>query len=66
MLQLRVDELLAERGKNINWLSHELNMSHNKAALIARSQTCQVRFSTLDKLCLIFNCSVSDLFKEVT
>ena len=62
MLRLRIHEILEEQGKTQYWLSKQTGISPNNIAKICNGETSSLRFDTIEKLCLVLNCKISDLF----
>ena len=62
MLYLRINEILEKQGKSVYWLSKETGISQNNMGKICKGETSNIRFDTLEKICIALNCSVNDLF----
>lgn len=64
MLTLKVDKILENQGKTIYWLSKQTGISPNNMGKICNGETKNIRFETLEKLCIVLNCSINDLFES--
>lgn len=62
MIRLRVNELLSENGKTKYWLYKQPGMSYQNFSRMINNQTKSIRYENIELLCLLFNCSPSDLF----
>lgn len=62
MLTLRINEILAEKGKTPYWLGKQTGISQNNIGKICNGETSTIRFDTLEKICKVLNCSINDLF----
>lgn len=62
MLTLKINEILEKQGKTPYWLGKQTGISQNNILNICNSLTSNIRFDTLEKICLALNCSINDLF----
>ena len=62
MLTLRINEILEEKGKTPYWLAKQTGISQNNMGKICKGETSNIRFDTLEKICIALDCSVNDLF----
>lgn len=66
MVQLRIEEILAEQGKTKYWLNKQLgSMCYRNFNNLITNKTISVRFDTLDKLSKALDVPVGDLFSEL-
>jgi putative transcriptional regulator len=71
MIKSRLKLLIAQReintGQRISYqsLGLEVGLSKNTLARLAETKTDRVEFTTLDKLCAYFNCTIGDLLEYV-
>lgn len=65
IIQLRIKEILEEKGKTNYWLSQQLGMCYRNYHNIVTNQTSAIRFDTLERLCEILEVPVGDLFKQI-
>ena len=63
MARLRLDELLAERGRTLYWLAKESGLSHTSLFRLRHDQASQIRFDVIDKLCAALDCDPNDLIE---
>ena len=65
MVQLRVLEILENKGKTKYWLFKQMDMSnYSHFQKIIENQTSSIRFDTLIKLSQILEVPVGELFKQ--
>ncbi len=62
MIQLRVLELLQEKGRTKYWLYKQLGMSYQNFNKMIHNRTQSIRYENLEALCQILECKPSDLF----
>lgn len=62
MIHLRITELLKERGdKTLYWLAEQSGMKYSGLWKIVNNRNAGVRFNTLDSICEVFDCTLSEL-----
>lgn len=61
MLNVKIDEILLTKGKTRYWLAKQCGISQNNLIKICNGETTSIRFDTLEKICKILNCSVTDI-----
>lgn len=64
-IQLRVKEILEEKGKSNYWLSQKLGMCYRNYHNLVTNQTTAIRFETMEKLCEILEVPVNELFEQL-
>lgn len=64
-IQLRVKEILEEKGKSNYWLSQKLGMCYRNYHNLVTNQTTAIRFETMEKLCEILEVPVNELFDQI-
>lgn len=64
MIYLRVKEILAEKNKSKYWFVKNMEGSYQSLSHLLNNETISIHFDTLDKLCDVLECEVSDLFKR--
>lgn len=64
MIQLRIDEILEEKGLSKYWLNKQLCMCYRNFSNLINNETISVRFDTLEKLSIILDVPVGELFKQ--
>lgn len=69
MVKLNVKELLKEKKKTKYWLFNMLNnvgnISYTNFNNLVENKTGSIKYSNIDKLCKILDCTPNDLF-EIT
>ncbi len=65
MLDLNVSRVLSLRGIALGQYSYltKNGFIRSTASKLVRNQTWQIRFSLLEQLCLLLNCTPNDLFQ---
>lgn len=63
-MQLRIDEILKQKGKSKYRLYIQLGLSYQNFNKIYNNQTSGIKFTTLQALCDILECTPNDLFVE--
>ena len=63
-MRFRIKEILEKKGKTKYWLYMQLGLSYQNFNRIVNSQTSSIKFSTLQALCDILECTPNDLFEE--
>ena len=66
MLQLRVLEILNEKKLSKYWLYKQMDLSYQNFNRMVTNETTSIRFDNLEKLSLILECPVGELFKDTT
>lgn len=61
MLSLRVNEVLQEKGKTAYWLSKQTGISPNNIGKICNGETTNIRFDTMEKICIALECTPNDI-----
>ncbi len=61
MIRLDVLTHLERMGKTRYWLNKQLGMSYQNFTKMINNQTLSIKYSTLETLCQIFNCTPNDL-----
>ncbi len=63
-MNLRILEILKEKGKTKYWLYIQLGLSYQNFNKIVNNETKGIKFDTLKNLCEILECTPNDLFKD--
>ena len=61
MIHLRIQELLEQNGKSKYWLTSKMGKSHRSISNLMKKDLTGIHFDTLENLCNIFNCEISDI-----
>ena len=62
MIKLNALELLEKKGKTKYWLYKQLGMSYQNFNKMVNNQTLSIRFSNIETLCLLLECTPNELF----
>lgn len=63
MIEIRVDELLAERGRTFYWLAKETGISHSTLWRLKKGKSVGINFATLERICQMLSCQPGDVLK---
>lgn len=63
MIRLKVLEILEQKGHTKYWLYKQMGMSYQNFNKMVNNETKSIKYSNLEALCEIFECSPSDLFE---
>ena len=63
MIYCKLDKLLKKNEKTKYWLVNQLESDYQTVNNLMNNKTSSIRFSTLEKLCKIFNCTLDDIFE---
>jgi putative transcriptional regulator len=63
MIETRIDELLAERGRTFYWLAKETGISHTTLWRLKKGKALGINFGTLEGICLALGCQPGDVLK---
>ena len=63
MIEIRIDELLEERGRTFYWLAKETGISHTTLWRLKKGKALGINFDTLEKICRGLNCQPGDVLK---
>lgn len=58
---IKIDELLESKQKTRYWLAKEIGMTHQNLTKLANNQTESIKFSYLEKICDVLECTPSDV-----
>jgi putative transcriptional regulator len=61
MIEIHVDELLAEHNRSFYWLSKETGISHTTLWRLKKGKALGINFETLEKLCGALDCQPGEL-----
>ena len=65
MLRLRVLDILEEKGHSKYWLYKRMDMSYQNFNRMVLNETNSIRFENLEKLSVLLECSLDDLFQII-
>lgn len=63
-MTFRILKILKEKGKSKYWLNMQLGLSFQNFNKLVYNQTSSIKFSNLQALCEILECTPNDLFEE--
>lgn len=63
MIEIKIDELLEERGRTFYWLAKETGISHTTLWRLKKGRAVGINFPTLEQICLTLNCQPGDVLK---
>jgi len=61
MIEIRVDQLLAEHGRTFYWLAKETGISHTTLWRLKKGKALGINFETLEKICQALKCQPGDV-----
>ncbi|HEY8560359.1 MAG TPA: helix-turn-helix domain-containing protein [Pyrinomonadaceae bacterium] len=62
-IEVRIDELLNERGRSFYWLSKQTQISHTTLWRLKKGKALGINFATLEKICEALECAPGDVLK---
>jgi putative transcriptional regulator len=63
LIAIRVDELLAERGRTFYWLAKETGISHSTLWRLKKGKSVGINFATLGRICQMLSCQPGDVLR---
>lgn len=64
MVRLTLDKALEKRGKDIEWLAHQLKYPVSRVRRMAKGEAQSLRFDSLDRICKILECDIDDILRK--
>ncbi|MER6948877.1 helix-turn-helix transcriptional regulator [Nonomuraea sp. NPDC000554] len=64
-IEIRLDQLLAERGMTLTELSYRVEVTIANLSILKTGKGKAIRFSTLIRLCEVLDCQPGDLLRYV-
>lgn len=61
MIEIRIDQLLAEHGRTFYWLAKETGISHTTLWRLKKGKALGINFETLEKMCQALKCQPGDV-----
>lgn len=61
MIEIKVDQLLAEHGRTFYWLAKETGISHTTLWRLKKDKALGINFETLEKICAALKCQPGDI-----
>ena len=62
-IEVRIDELLEEKGRTFYWLSKQSKISHSTLWRLKKGKALGINFVTLEKICQALECEPGDMLK---
>jgi putative transcriptional regulator len=63
VIEIRVDDLLAEHGRSFYWLAKETGISHTTLWRLKKGKALGINFETLEKICGALDCQPGDVLR---
>lgn len=63
-MKLRVLEILKEKKKTKYWLYIQMGLSYQNFNNLVNNKTTSIKFSNLESLCNILECTPNELFED--
>ncbi|WP_290454772.1 helix-turn-helix domain-containing protein [Romboutsia ilealis] len=60
-INIRINEILDQKGKTRYWLSKEVGISHQNLTKLARNETESIKFHLLEGICKALECTPNEL-----
>lgn len=64
MIEIRIDELLENRGRSFYWLAKETGISHTTLWRLKKAKALGINFNTLEKICETLKCQPGDVLSH--
>ncbi len=61
MIEIRVGELLEERGRTYYWLAKQTGISHTTLWRLKKGKAQGINFATLEGICRVLKCQPGDV-----
>jgi len=61
MIEIQVDQLLANHGRTFYWLAKETGISHTTLWRLKKGKALGINFDTLEKICTALVCHPGDV-----
>ncbi len=63
MIVVNLDVMMAKRKMSLNELSERVGITLANLSILKNNKAKAIRFSTLDRICRVLNCSVGDILE---
>ena len=63
MIEIRIDQLLEERGRTFYWLAKETGISHTTLWRLKKGRAVGINFPTLEQICRTLSCQPGDVLR---
>jgi putative transcriptional regulator len=61
MIDIRIDQLLADQGRTFYWLAKVTGISHTTLWRLKKGKALGINFETLEKMCQALKCQPGDV-----
>lgn len=61
MIEIQIDQLLAEHERTFYWLAKETGISHTTLWRLKKGKALGINFETLEKICQTLRCQPGDV-----
>jgi putative transcriptional regulator len=61
MIEIQIDQLLAEHERTFYWLAKETGISHTTLWRLKKGKALGINFETLEKMCQALQCQPGDV-----
>src|SRR6266481_25972 len=61
IIEIRVDEILAEQGRTFYWLAKQTGISHTTLWRLKKGRAFGMNLDTLEKMCRVLECQPGDI-----
>jgi putative transcriptional regulator len=65
MIEIRIDELLENRGRSFYWLAKATGISHTTLWRLKKRKALGINFETLEKMCEALRCQPGDMLSHI-
>lgn len=65
MIKVNINTLLAERGMSVGDFAADVDLSPVNVAVLKNGRAKAIRFSTLERICRVLECSVGEVLEFV-
>ena len=63
MIEIRINELLAEKERSFYWLAKQTGISHTTLWRLKKGKAQGITFETLEVICKALECDAGDVLK---
>lgn len=63
MIEVRIDQILEQRGRTFYWLAKETGISHTTLWRLKKAKAYGINLDTLEKICNALNCQPGDILR---
>jgi len=63
LIEIRLNELLLDRGRTFYWLAKETGISYTTLWRLKKGRSVGINFATLERICQMLNCEPGEVLK---